>query len=185
MTFILFLFRFWSKSRSSQFKSLRIILFFIWNIHSFSSLHEKLWLLKTFCCRKAPVEPKWDTHPSLLKKQSRVSRSNSSVGAYHSRDFRYHSLSPGPRSSTAPCTPGTPGISPIMSRASSVSNNVPDIAPQVIKISLSIESSLFWNECSEFLQNHFFFFKFVYKGINIEQSVNTFFFTACMEIYYL
>lgn len=92
-----------------------------------------------FYCRKAPVEPKWDTHPSLLKKQSRVSRSNSSVGAYHSRDFRYHSLSPGPRSSTAPCTPGTPGtpgISPVMSRASSVSNNVPDIAPQVIKISM-------------------------------------------------
>ncbi|XP_011630891.1 phosphatidylinositol 4-phosphate 3-kinase C2 domain-containing subunit beta isoform X2 [Pogonomyrmex barbatus] len=79
---------------------------------------------------KAPIEPKWDTHPSLLKKQSRVSRSNSSVSAYHSRDFRYHSLSPGPRSSTAPCTPGTPGISPIMARASSVSNNVPDIAPQ-------------------------------------------------------
>ncbi|XP_072757955.1 phosphatidylinositol 4-phosphate 3-kinase C2 domain-containing subunit beta isoform X8 [Anoplolepis gracilipes] len=79
---------------------------------------------------KAPVEPNWDTHPSLLKKQSRVSRSNSSVGAYHSRDFRYHSLSPGPRSSTAPCTPGTPGISPIMSRANSVSNNVPDITPQ-------------------------------------------------------
>ncbi|EZA50776.1 Phosphatidylinositol-4-phosphate 3-kinase C2 domain-containing subunit alpha [Ooceraea biroi] len=81
---------------------------------------------------KVPVEPKWETHPSLLKKESRISRSNSSVGAYHSRDFRYHSLSPGPQSSTAPCTPGTPGISPIMSRASSVSNNVPDIAPQVI-----------------------------------------------------
>ncbi|XP_071564109.1 phosphatidylinositol 4-phosphate 3-kinase C2 domain-containing subunit beta isoform X3 [Temnothorax nylanderi] len=80
--------------------------------------------------KAASLEPKWDTHPSLLKKQSRVSRSNSSVSAYHSRDFRYHSLSPGPRSSTAPCTPGTPGISPIMSRASSVSNNVPDIAPQ-------------------------------------------------------
>ncbi|XP_011867449.1 PREDICTED: phosphatidylinositol 4-phosphate 3-kinase C2 domain-containing subunit beta isoform X4 [Vollenhovia emeryi] len=80
---------------------------------------------------KASVEPKWDTHPSLLKKQSRVSRSNSSVGGYHSRDFRYHSLSPSPRSSTAPCTPGTPGISPIMSRASSVSNDVPDIAPQI------------------------------------------------------
>ncbi|XP_020281891.1 phosphatidylinositol 4-phosphate 3-kinase C2 domain-containing subunit beta isoform X3 [Pseudomyrmex gracilis] len=81
---------------------------------------------------KAPVEPKWDTHPSLMKKQPRVSRSNSSVGAsYHSRDFRYHSLSPGPRASTAPCTPGTPKISPVMSRASSVSNNVPDIAPQI------------------------------------------------------
>lgn len=94
-------------------------------------------LLKTFCYRKASIEPKWDTHPSLLKKQStRVSRSNSSVGAYHSRDFRYHSLSPAPRASTAPCTPGTPGISPIMSRATSVSNNVPDIAPQVIKTSI-------------------------------------------------
>jgi len=104
-------------------------------------LYELLKLLNTFCCRKAPLEPNWDTHPSLLKKQSRVSRSNSSVGAYHSRDFRYHSLSPGPRSSTAPCTPGTPGISPIMSRANSVSNNVPDIAPQVVKI--YIDSTLF------------------------------------------
>ncbi|KAG7196586.1 hypothetical protein KM043_013079 [Ampulex compressa] len=80
---------------------------------------------------KTPVEPRWETHPSFLKKQSRISRSNSSAGAYHSRDFRYHSLSPGPRSSTAPCTPGTPGISPIMSRASSVSCNIPDIAPQI------------------------------------------------------
>lgn len=105
-------------------------------------LYESIEAIKyTFYYRKAPVEPNWDTHPSLLKKQSRVSRSNSSVGAYHSRDFRYHSLSPGPRSSTAPCTPGTPGISPIMSRANSVSNNVPDIAPQVIKI--YIESTLF------------------------------------------
>ncbi|XP_076663810.1 phosphatidylinositol-4-phosphate 3-kinase catalytic subunit Pi3K68D isoform X1 [Andrena cerasifolii] len=75
------------------------------------------------------VEPKWETHPSLLKKQTRVSRSSSSAG-YHSRDFRYQSLSPDPRSSTAPCTPGTPKISPTMSRSSSINSNVPDIAPQ-------------------------------------------------------
>nr|XP_050846088.1 phosphatidylinositol 4-phosphate 3-kinase C2 domain-containing subunit beta isoform X2 [Vespula vulgaris] len=79
---------------------------------------------------KAQIEPKWETHPALLKKQARISRSNSSAGSYQSRDFRYHSLSPGPRSSTAPCTPGTPGISPILSRASSSNSNVPDITPQ-------------------------------------------------------
>ncbi|XP_015599951.1 phosphatidylinositol 4-phosphate 3-kinase C2 domain-containing subunit beta isoform X3 [Cephus cinctus] len=79
---------------------------------------------------KAPVEPKWDTHPALLRRPSRVTRSNSSAAAYHSRDFRYHSPSPGPRASTAPCTPGTPGISPVMSRASSVSSNVTDSVPQ-------------------------------------------------------
>ncbi|XP_012237472.1 phosphatidylinositol 4-phosphate 3-kinase C2 domain-containing subunit beta isoform X1 [Bombus vosnesenskii] len=79
--------------------------------------------------RKATVEPRWETHPSLLKKQGRVSRSTSSAG-YHSRDYRYQSLSPGPRSSTAPCTPGTPKISPVMSRSSSINSNVPDITPQ-------------------------------------------------------
>lgn len=82
------------------------------------------------CNRKAFVEPKWETHPSLLKKQTRISRSTSSAG-YHSRDFQYHSLSPGPGSSTAPGTPGTPKISPIMSRSSSINSNVPDSAPQV------------------------------------------------------
>lgn len=120
-------------------------------------LYEVLKLLKIFYCRKAPVEPKWDTHPAL-KKQSRVSRSNSSVGTYHSRDFRYHSLSPGPRSSTAPCTPGTPGISPIMSRANSVSNNVPDIAPQVVKI--YIESTLYVLKNEHSPIKYFFFLFF-------------------------
>ncbi|XP_043267002.1 phosphatidylinositol 4-phosphate 3-kinase C2 domain-containing subunit beta isoform X2 [Venturia canescens] len=79
---------------------------------------------------KAPIEPKWETHPALPRRSSKVLRSNSSAAAYQSRDFRYHSLSPGPRASTAPCTPGTPGISPVMSRASSVSSNVPDGIPQ-------------------------------------------------------
>ncbi|XP_076289347.1 phosphatidylinositol-4-phosphate 3-kinase catalytic subunit Pi3K68D isoform X2 [Lasioglossum baleicum] len=78
---------------------------------------------------KPVIEPKWETHPTLLKKQARVARSSSSAG-YHSRDFRYQSLSPGPGSSTAPCTPGTPKISPIMSRSSSINSNVPDITPQ-------------------------------------------------------
>lgn len=86
-----------------------------------------------FYDRNAPVEPKWETHPSLLKKQTRISRSSSSAG-YHSRDFRYQSLSPDPRSSTAPCTPGTPKISPIMSRSSSINSNVPDMTPQVNNI---------------------------------------------------
>lgn len=126
------------------------------------SLYKMLKLLKIFYCRKAPVEPKWDTHPAL-KKQSRVSRSNSSVGTYHSRDFRYHSLSPGPRSSTAPCTPGTPGISPIMSRANSISNNVPDIAPQVVKIYIKPALCVLRNEHSQSTKCFFFpFFFFFY-----------------------
>ncbi|XP_076625671.1 phosphatidylinositol-4-phosphate 3-kinase catalytic subunit Pi3K68D isoform X4 [Colletes latitarsis] len=90
---------------------------------------------------KPSVEPKWETHPSLLKKQTRISRSSSSA-SYHSRDFRYHSLSPGPGSSTAPCTPGTPKISPIMSRSSSINSNVPDSTPQPA-----------WNFCD--LKNYF------------------------------
>lgn len=68
-----------------------------------------------------------------------MSRSTSSAG-YHSRDFRYQSVSPGPRSSTAPCTPGTPKISPVMSRSSSINSNVPDITPQVNIISSSVFS---------------------------------------------
>ncbi|XP_043472101.1 phosphatidylinositol 4-phosphate 3-kinase C2 domain-containing subunit beta [Leptopilina heterotoma] len=82
---------------------------------------------------KAPVEPKWDTHPALLRRPSRVSRSNSSAAAYQPRDFRYQSPSPAPgsKASTAPCTPGTPGISPVMSRATSVSNNVSEPIPQI------------------------------------------------------
>ncbi|XP_054004897.1 phosphatidylinositol 4-phosphate 3-kinase C2 domain-containing subunit beta isoform X1 [Hylaeus anthracinus] len=91
--------------------------------------------------RKLLVEPKWETHPSLLKKQARISRSSSSA-SYRSRDFRYHSLSPGPGSSTAPCTPGTPKISPIMSRSSSINSNVPDTTPQPA-----------WNSCD--LKNYF------------------------------
>ena len=77
------------------------------------------------------MEPKWDTHPALIRRPSRVSRSNSSAAAYQPRDFRYQSPSPGPKASTAPCTPGTPGISPVMSRATSISNNVSDQIPQV------------------------------------------------------
>ncbi|XP_051160561.1 phosphatidylinositol 4-phosphate 3-kinase C2 domain-containing subunit beta isoform X2 [Leptopilina boulardi] len=83
---------------------------------------------------KAPVEPKWDTHPALLRRPSRVSRSNSSAAAYQQRDFRYQSPSspaPGSKASTAPCTPGTPGISPVMSRATSISNNVSEPIPQI------------------------------------------------------
>ncbi|XP_012279784.1 phosphatidylinositol 4-phosphate 3-kinase C2 domain-containing subunit beta isoform X2 [Orussus abietinus] len=91
---------------------------------------------------KAPIEPRWDTHPALLRRSSRVSRSNSSAATYNSRDFRYHSPSPGPRSSTAPCTPGTPGISPIMSRASSVSSHVTDSVPQIPPLPLNYRAGI-------------------------------------------
>ncbi|XP_044594663.1 phosphatidylinositol 4-phosphate 3-kinase C2 domain-containing subunit beta isoform X2 [Cotesia glomerata] len=74
------------------------------------------------------IEPKWDTHPSLLKRTTRVSRSNSSAAAYQTHDFRYHSPSPGPRASTAPCTPGTPGISPVITQAESVGDGIPQLA---------------------------------------------------------
>lgn len=90
---------------------------------------------------KTSLETKWETHSSLLKKQGRISRSTSSAG-YHSRDFRYQSLSPGPRSSTAPCTPGTPKISPIMSRSSSINSNVPDITPQIPPLPINYRSSI-------------------------------------------
>jgi phosphatidylinositol-4-phosphate 3-kinase len=71
-----------------------------------------------------------------MRKNSRVSRSNSSAAAYQRTDFRCNTAAPipGPKSSTAPCTPATPGISPVLSRAGSVSNNIPDIVPQVIFI---------------------------------------------------
>ncbi|XP_014237353.1 phosphatidylinositol 4-phosphate 3-kinase C2 domain-containing subunit beta isoform X2 [Trichogramma pretiosum] len=76
---------------------------------------------------KTKVEPKWETHPALLRKNSRVSRSNSSAAAY--QDFRYNNAPPlpGPKCSTAPCTPGTPVAGSIMSR---VVSNIPDIIPQ-------------------------------------------------------
>ncbi|XP_046487205.1 phosphatidylinositol 4-phosphate 3-kinase C2 domain-containing subunit beta isoform X2 [Neodiprion pinetum] len=83
---------------------------------------------------KAPVEPKWENHPSLLRRAPKVSRSSSSASTFNPRDLRYHSPSPGPSTSTVPCTPGTPstpGISPVMSRASSVSSNTHDSIPQI------------------------------------------------------
>ncbi|XP_034937046.1 phosphatidylinositol 4-phosphate 3-kinase C2 domain-containing subunit beta isoform X1 [Chelonus insularis] len=78
-----------------------------------------------------PIEPRWDTHPALLKKSSKVARSNSSVSTYQNRHFRYHSPTPG-QASTAPCTPGTPGISPVMPRAESVNTHVSDGIPQPV-----------------------------------------------------
>ncbi|XP_046429789.1 phosphatidylinositol 4-phosphate 3-kinase C2 domain-containing subunit beta isoform X2 [Neodiprion fabricii] len=83
---------------------------------------------------KAPVEPKWENHPSLLRRAPKVSRSSSSASTFNPRDLRYHSPSPGPSTSTVPCTPSTPstpGISPVMSRASSVSSNTHDSIPQI------------------------------------------------------
>ena len=94
-------------------------------------IYDRIINLELMNFRKAPVEPKWDTHPSLMRRPSRVSRSNSSAAAYQHRDFRYQSPSPGPKPATAPCTPGTPGISPVMSRATSISSNVSDQIPQV------------------------------------------------------
>ncbi|XP_016845918.1 phosphatidylinositol 4-phosphate 3-kinase C2 domain-containing subunit beta isoform X2 [Nasonia vitripennis] len=94
--------------------------------------------LSEYCCAPPPlpskniIEPKWENHPALLRKNSRVSRSNSSAAAYQTTDFRYNHSAPipGPKCSTAPCTPGTPGISPVLTRTSNVSNNIPDIVPQ-------------------------------------------------------
>ncbi|XP_034937048.1 phosphatidylinositol 4-phosphate 3-kinase C2 domain-containing subunit beta isoform X2 [Chelonus insularis] len=83
-----------------------------------------------------PIEPRWDTHPALLKKSSKVARSNSSVSTYQNRHFRYHSPTPG-QASTAPCTPGTPGISPVMPRAESVNTHVSDGIPQIPPLPLN------------------------------------------------
>ncbi|XP_012259521.2 phosphatidylinositol 4-phosphate 3-kinase C2 domain-containing subunit beta isoform X3 [Athalia rosae] len=83
---------------------------------------------------KAPIEPKWDNHPSLMKRVPRVSRSNSSASSHQSRALRYHSPSPGPSSSSPLCTPGTPstpGISPVMPRSSSINSNPSDSIPQI------------------------------------------------------
>ncbi|XP_058806071.1 phosphatidylinositol 4-phosphate 3-kinase C2 domain-containing subunit beta isoform X2 [Phymastichus coffea] len=82
---------------------------------------------------KTIIEPKWDNHPGLMRKNSRVSRSNSSAAAYQTTDFRYNMATapiPGPKCSTAPSTPGTPSISPVSSRSGSICNNIPDIIPQ-------------------------------------------------------
>ncbi|XP_033209286.1 phosphatidylinositol 4-phosphate 3-kinase C2 domain-containing subunit beta isoform X2 [Belonocnema kinseyi] len=92
----------------------------------------------------AAVEPKWDTHPAaLMRRSSRVSRSNSSAAAYQPRDFRYQSHSPGPtKASTAPCTPGTPGISPVMSRATSISSNVSGQIPQIPPLPMNYRTGI-------------------------------------------
>ena len=68
-----------------------------------------------------------------MRKNSRVSRSNSSAAAYQTTDFRYNSAPPlpGPKCPTAPCTPGTPGTGPVITRVASVTNSIPDIIPQV------------------------------------------------------
>ncbi|XP_015112954.1 phosphatidylinositol 4-phosphate 3-kinase C2 domain-containing subunit beta [Diachasma alloeum] len=89
---------------------------------------------------KAPVEPRWESHPALMRRTSRVTRSNSSAASYQTRDLRYHSPSPGPHPSTAPCTPGTPGISPVMSRAC-VNPQVPDVIPQIPPLPMNYRPS--------------------------------------------
>ncbi|KAK0183358.1 hypothetical protein PV327_001408 [Microctonus hyperodae] len=98
---------------------------------------------------QAPIQPKWETHPTLLKKSSKVTRSNSSAATYH---FRYHSPTPGPRAATAPCTPGTPGtpgLSPIVSRAGSVNTHVPDV-PQIPPLPINYRTNVTGSSTSKF-----------------------------------
>ena len=82
--------------------------------------------------RKAIAEPKWETHPSLLRKPPKVSRSNSSAAVYQSTDFKYGStpIVTAPRTTTSSCASAS-SVTSVTPRCSNISNNSSDLVPQV------------------------------------------------------
>lgn len=89
---------------------------------------------------KAPIEPRWDMHPSLLRKTSRVMRSNSSAATYQTQNYRSHS------SSSSSCTIVTSSknlnIPPSRStNLTPVTDSIPQIPPLPINYNKSNNST--------------------------------------------